>query len=276
MKKVLNRQICLIIIDIILLIVSIATYKHIYKVEIAKRTYLEESTKFAEENKIPIFKIGKIILYSSANAVDNSDGNLKDIDISQFTDMLIYIDNTTKTSELSAENTVSQIYVDKIKITSKSNEGQKIFNYKDPLSTGKYADVAPFSGNGILFNVTNSNEENQSADYGAPVFYTDCSNPLSFGLVNKNILTGCQVNSNNGSIAFDGSILKSANIDLKDLQTTINMSIYLRNNYNEEFVCNLSIDNDLIADQNEPEIYSGYLMKIIDTKDEVYNFLKIS
>lgn len=72
MKKASIKKPLIIIIDIILLIVSIIAYKYIYEVEVGKQIYSEEAVKFVEENKEPVFKIGKIILYSSANAIDNS------------------------------------------------------------------------------------------------------------------------------------------------------------------------------------------------------------
>ena len=244
MKKIFSKQLVLIIIDIILLIVSINAYNGIYKSERGKIEYTELSTKFIEENQEPVFRIGQIILYSSANAVDNSNGNLKDIDISQFTDIELYIDNKTKGDELTPENTISELYVDKIKVTSDSNDGEKIFNYKNPLMCGKYTELQSHTEGGILFNVVNSNDNNRKANYDEPVFYTDCSNPISFGYINKNILTGCEVTANNGSISFDGSILKNANIDLDELKSSINFTIYLRNNYDEEFVCNVTIDNN--------------------------------
>ena len=72
--KVNKINTVILIIDIILLIISIISYKYIFEIETTKRIYSEESTKFVEENKNPVYKISKIILYSSANAVDNSNG----------------------------------------------------------------------------------------------------------------------------------------------------------------------------------------------------------
>lgn len=274
MKKISNNFIKLLIIDILLLIICIFTYKHIYEVEMVRRIYAEESEKFVEDNKNPVFKINQIILYSSANAVDNSDGNLKDIDISQFTDIEIFIDNKNKSEEITGENTINEMYITNIKIEPKSTNGEIIFNYKNPLNCGKYVDLENWRDDGILFNVVNTNEKNENANYDENIFYTDCSNPISLGYINKNILTGCEVSNEEGSIAFDGSILKSANINLEDLEATISFSINITNNYNEKFVCNVTIDNDLTSE--DEGIYSGYLMKILNTKDDEYKFIKVS
>ena len=276
MKKASIKKPLIIIIDIILLIVSIIAYKYIYEVEVGKQIYSEEAVRFVEENKEPVFKIGKIILYSSANAIDNSNGLLKNFDISQFTDIEIYIDNTTKNKEITAENTISELYIDNIKISGAQDSGEKVINYKNPLECGKYVDIDNFREDGILFKIVNSNKKNQSADYNEPVFYTDCSNPISLGYINKNILTNCELTANSGSISFDGSILRSANIGIENLKTTISFTIHLKYNYNEEFVCNVKIDNDLESEEENDGIYTGYIMKIIENKEDEYNFLKTS
>ena len=271
MRKQQIIKILIILLEIILLVIAIFAYKFIYTKEINKVKYAEESQKFVDENKEPIFKIDKIILYNSANGIDNSDGKLQSIDISQFTDIVIYLNNTNKIKEITAENTINQMYIDNIKITSKSEMGEKIFNYKNPYNTGKYQDLKNYENNGIYFKILNSNEKNNSANYDEPVFYTDCSNPISLGFINKNILTNCEV-TDTGSIAFDGSILKSANIDVKNLKTTLDFTIHLKNNFNEEFIANASLDIDL--EKENEAIYTGYMMQIIDTEE--IKFLKVS
>ncbi len=260
------------VINIALLIVLFFGYKHIFQVETTKKIYAEESARFIEENKTPVFKIEQIITYSNAYVDDKSDGNLSDLDISQFTDMQIIIDNKSKSEEITAENTVNQLFITDIKIESNSEAGEKIFNYKNPLNCGKYTELQNFSDDGILFNVVNSNEKNDAANYDENVFYTDCSNPISLGYINKNIITNGQINTDNASIAFNGSILKDAGIDIESLNTTIKFKIHIINNYNEEYVCNVKIDNDLTTEEG---ISSGYIMNIKNPKNNEFSFIKI-
>lgn len=204
-------------------------------------------------------------------------GTLKNFDISQFTDIEIYIDNKAKSKEISAENTINEMYIDNIKISEELSNGEKVINYKNPLECGKYVDIENFREDGILFKIVNSNKKNQLANYNEPIFYTDCSNPISLGYINKNILTNCELAANSGSMSFDGSILKLANVNIDDLKTSISFTIHLKNNYNEEFVCNVKIDNDLKSEEEGNDgIYTGYIMKIIENKDDEYNFLKTS
>ena len=275
-KKKISRKL-LLLIDILLLIVSIIAYKYIYKVETCRLIYADQTEKFVEQNVSPIFRIDKIILYSSANWIDNSNGKLRNIDISQFTDIEIFINNLNKIDTITPENTVSKLFIDNISIQCEEENGEKILNYKNPFFSGKFLDLKNCENNEILFNIPLSNEENNNANYDENTFYTDCSNPISLGYVNKNLLTGCMVDGTNASISGNGTILKMAGIDVKNLKSVIKFTIHLINNYNEEFVCNLEINNDL---ENETEgdegIYSGNIIKVVDTRDVKYDFLKIN
>lgn len=272
MKKRKINLIAVVIIIIILFIISIFGYKYIFEVETLRSRYAEESVTFIENNNNPLFRVGQIILYSSATATDNSDGQLKDIDISQFTDMSIYIDNKRKLEEITPENTISELYITNIKIENASKSGEKIFNYKNPKKTGKYVELNNWQQDGILFSIINTNPKNDLANYDENIFYTDCSNPISLGFINKNILTNCEVSGDIGTINFDGSILKNANINLNDLKTKISFSINITNNYNEKYVCDLELDLDLTND----EIYSGYAVKMFKPEGVEYNFVKVS
>ena len=118
----------ILVIDIILLIISIISYRYIFQVETTKRIYSDEAEKFVSENQKPVFKINQIIIYSSANAIDNSDGELKNLDISQFSDIEIFIDNKNNSKEITAENTINELFIDNIKVESNSEKGEKIFD----------------------------------------------------------------------------------------------------------------------------------------------------
>lgn len=271
MKKLLKNTRLILIIDIILIIISIISYKYILSTEINKRICIKDTLEFAEEINNPVFKIKQIILYSSAYAVDNSSGQkLQDINISQFTDMAIYIDNNSE--EITAKNTINELFIDNIEINTKSESGEKIFNYKNPLNIGKYVDLENYRDDGILFNVIHTNEENENSDYNNNIFYTDCSNPISLGYINKNLITNCKLSSE-GSISFDGSILKSANIDLEEIGSEIKFTIHIINNLGEDYYCDVKINNEL--DSEEGGIYTGYIMRILNSEDGQYNFFKV-
>ena len=71
------------------------------------------------------------MLYSSANAVDNSENqSLNNMSISQFSDISLYIDNSKISSDLTDENTIKELYIDNIYLSTQSENGTKILNYK--------------------------------------------------------------------------------------------------------------------------------------------------
>lgn len=247
--------------------------KYIFSMELQKTVFITQLEKFSKENKNPVFKIGKIVLYSSANAVDNSDGKLEDLSISQFTDIAIYIDNKSKNPRLAAENTINEIYIDNIKLHVNSDDGEHVFNYKNPKKFGKFLSLKNYENEKISMNVISSNEQGSNANYDDNIFYTDCSNPLSLGFVNMNFIKNGKVADTEGLLLFDGSIMRNANVDLQKISGKIDFLIHIKNNLGENFICNVSINNDLT--ENDGEILNGYSMKISNLNDQKYDFLKV-
>ena len=152
--------------------------------------FSKKSTSFVENNEKPMFKINKILMYSSAGVIDNSTGEvLQDLDISQYTDISIEIDNKQKVQELTDENTVKELYIDNIKIENNAEKGERILNYKNPYLQGKFKMLQNCNNNRIDFKILNTNQESDDMNYDEANFYTDCSNPISLGYLNKNIVT---------------------------------------------------------------------------------------
>ena len=76
---------------------------------------VEEGNK-TNENEETIFKIDNILLYSSANALNNSETQ-KDywnLNIYQYTDMSITINNHVYSDKLTSKNLVSKMYIDNV------------------------------------------------------------------------------------------------------------------------------------------------------------------
>ena len=90
----MNNKLKVVIILCILLITCSIGYRIIISRKVATKEFENELVKLAEKNEIPVFYLQKIILYSSAGIVDNSESkNLSNIDISQYTDIAIYLKN---------------------------------------------------------------------------------------------------------------------------------------------------------------------------------------
>ena len=142
MKRNLTRvQKLIISIIIILVFISLIIF-YLFKVRkiFSKEYFVNQAIQISDVNQVPVFKIDKILLYSNAGAIDNTESqSLKDIDISQFSDISIYIDNKSYIKELTNENTVKSLRIDNIEILSDEPSGVKSLTYKNPLNYGKFS-----------------------------------------------------------------------------------------------------------------------------------------
>ena len=271
--KIKNVKLAFAILIILLFIIFLLYYHFIISKAISRNEFANQMIELSDDNENPIFSVQKILLYSSASAVDNSkDQALKDMSINQYTDISIYIDNLASSSDLTDENTVKELYIDNINITSNSDKGTKLLNYKNPLNFGKYTAIENYENDRIDFNIVRTNEENENYDYSKSTFYTDCSNPISLGYLNKDILTNYAVSGDTNSISYNGKLLKEANINLDELKYNLNFKIHIVNNLNQKFVYQISIDVDLNDDNGG--IYNGYIYKGKSTSGNEYTFFR--
>ena len=268
-----KRILCLSII-----IVCILLFLLVFFVLIPKYTqikFADQMEEMAQKNEQPIFKLDQIVLYSSANAIDYSESqNLQDLSISQYTDITMYINNKLSSEELTQENTISELYIDNIEVNVNSNLGKPIFGYKSPYHIGKFRTIEQESiPERIDFQILRTNEENAEHDYSTPVFYTDCSNPITLGYINQDIITHFRVSENqNNMVSFDGKILKNIGIDLDSFACEIKGNIHIKNNLGEKFSCNITLNIPLKAEDGG--IYQGYIIQIIQDIDQLYYFWK--
>ena len=75
------------------------------------------------------------------------------------------------------------------------------------MNFGKYKNIKELDNGRIDFKVINTNQENESQNYSEPTFYTDCSNPITLGYLNKDIVTNYSVSDDSKSISFNGKVL---------------------------------------------------------------------
>ena len=134
MKKINlnNKKILAIVIALIILAILLFTYIKIINKYRSNRLFALQAEKYGEEVNNPVFRIDKVMIYSGVDVKDFSEKqNLSRINVSQFTDFVIYINNLAKDNELSEENTVNRIYVDNIGITAPEEIGTKKFSNKN-------------------------------------------------------------------------------------------------------------------------------------------------
>lgn len=264
--KIKKRWIVLIAVFISILIILIFVYGFIFQRHLARQEFAKDVLEIYEKNKETIFKVQKIILCSSANAIDLSeDKSMKNLSIYQYTDMAVYIDNG---EELSNKNTVKEIYIDNISLEGNNDVGKKSLTYKNLLNFGLKEDILKSrKTKDIKFNVVYTNEEDEDANYDEPTFYTDCSNPITLSYVNYNLLQGYQMEQNN-QLTFDGSILEKAGIKTELLSCKVKFKINIVNNQDEKYSCwiNLKLPLD--------DIYKGTTMKSKLTKENENIFFR--
>ncbi len=271
--KIKNVKLAFVILIILAFVLLLVYYNFVFSTSFIKNKFANQMIEIADENENAVFNIQKILLYSSANAIDNSkDQSLKNMSICQYSDLSIYIDNSQSVSDLTDENTVNQLYIDNIVMTSKSDKGSKFLNYKNPLNFGKYKDIKQPENNRIDFKIINTNQENENNNYDEPTFYTDCSNPITLGYLNKDILTNYSVSDASKSVSFNGKVLKEADVNLDDINYTLNFTIHIINNLNQKFAYNMKLDVNL--NDNNGGIYNGYVYKGKSTSGNEYRFFK--
>ena len=232
-----------------------------------KLSYTEQLLEIVEKSENPTFAIDKIYVSSSANAVDNTlEQKMNDLQIYQYTDMAIYINNFKKEKGLSNKNTIKQLYIDNINLLlNEPNIGTQSLAYTNLLKIGNRDVITDFSSNErIDFNIIYTNEQNENADYEKPTFYTDCSNPISLKYIN-NFEKKYSI-KNDEAISFDGSLLKVAGISVEDIKCKVIFRINVVNNEDEYSSCWINLNIPL------SEIYKGTSIKTATPKGQNYEF----
>ena len=266
-----NKKIVIPILAVVIIILAYIDCNCIFKRIWSRNHFANELIAFYEQNKETVFKVSKVIKYSSAEATDNTvEQNLQDLSISQYSDIAVYIDNMS--DEITEKNTIKELYIDNFKIDVGYQYGTPGLYYKNPLEISKFRQIEDNKIEDRLdYQIVYTNEENQNSDYEKPVFFTDCSNPITLGYINKDIINNYQVTKENGLVSFDGRIFNNIDINLDELSPKISFTIHITNNLNEKYICNMSAD--LKLETSEGSVKSGYLIEIVDDI-EYYKFFK--
>lgn len=264
-KKRINQK-KLIVIFSIILIILILIYAYMIRRQLQIKDFAEKNMQIYQNNEQPVFKVEKIVICSSANAIDLSEEqNLQNLSIYQYTDIAIYLENG---EELTNENTIKELYIDNISLEGADSIGNKTLNYKNTLDFGlKQQIIEQKETSDIKFNIVYTNEENEQANYNEPTFFTDCSNPITLEYLNYNLADNYKMDDNK-SVAFDGSILEDVGISTKDIECKVKFKINIVNNNNEKYSCWINFQIPL------DDIYKGTTMKAKTTNGTKYVFFR--
>lgn len=273
--KIKNVKLAFAIMLIVAFVIFLLYYVFVFTPLSRKNSFANQMIEISDENENTVFDVKRILLYNSAVATDNSNNlSLQNLSVSQYSDLSIYLDNSHSSSELTPETTIKELYIDNISINAGTESGTKILNYKNPSNSGKFVDLKEPSRDRINFKIINKNDDNENTNYDEPTFYTDCSNPISLGFLNKDFLTNFSASDNSNSISFNsGKILSETGVNLEKLNYTLNFTIHLVNNNNTKFAYNMSLDVKLTNDAELLE-HSGSSSKTINCSGNDYRFFK--
>ena len=246
-NKIKHVKIIFLLLVILTIILIYIYYNFILKRYINKNEFIDQMVEISDQSEKNIFSIEKIQLHSNANYIDKSkDNSLSDVNVSQYTDIAIYINNSGESNDITNENTIKKLYIDNIKIEPKIKKDNIFLNYKNSNKLGLYQEIAAPENNRIDFKIINTNEENDKTNYDEPEFYADCSNPITLEYLNKNILTNYSVEENpdptKRTLTLNGKVLNETGINVDNLESTISFTIHLVTNENHGFAYNMKLN----------------------------------
>lgn len=106
-----------IFISIVLAVILTLMLNYTISVRLMNKRLDEEIGNIYKLNSKTVFSIDKIVLYSSANAIENTEKRaVWNINPYQFTDIAIYINNR-KDEYFDYENTIKEMYIDNVKFS---------------------------------------------------------------------------------------------------------------------------------------------------------------
>lgn len=265
-----NKFITKLIITIALAILCIVTIVYIigiYKVNSEFSSYIDGLSRL---NSKTVFSIDRIYLYSSADATSNETTKpVWDLNVSQFTDIAIYINNRAE-SGVNYENTIKELTISNVKFNNLQSGTPSLY-YKNVNDFAKLTNLEENKINDSLeFNIVNSGD----ADYTKPVIYSNCQNPITLEYVNTNIEEDTIISDISTPLTYDGSLLKKSGILLSQMKCTLSFTITIVNNYNQKFVATVYIDIPLEDSMSSASIYDGKLVKNIENTNLV-KFIRV-
>lgn len=225
----------------IIIIILLFEYGNIISKNVKYKKFAKENVQVFENNKEQVFKVEKILICSSANAIDLSEKqNLQDMSIYQYTDIAVYINNG---EELTNKNTIKRLYIDNISLEGTSGIGQKSLNYKNILKFGLKKDTKTKSAN--------SNNDNSTLN----VFEGLLNNQKSQSNTSETIDVGSINTDDDGMISLTNTNNTTSENDSNNdaRQSTENSNSEQQENQNENIQGNDKIEFNIVYTNEENE-----------------------
>lgn len=254
MKKTFDKKsIILIIILVISIFVFLSLSYILYSYFSNKLSFEDFALDIYDKNNKQIFTIDKIVFFSSCNSDSsvNTNSTININNLTQYTDIAIFINNSSEEHDLS--NTLKSVSIKNFSFNNTPQLGTYNIYYKSLTDFAKYSVLEDnLIDDELNFEIISSDE----ADYNKPVLFNNCANPITLSYVNSNIKNDYTI-TNDGSISYDGSLLKKCNILLDDISCSFSFTIFIENNLGEKFKCPVYLDIPL--ENSTSSIYDGSL-----------------
>ena len=265
-KQFIIKLIILLVIFVICVFIGI----YMLNVYLVNKEFSEDIAKISKLNTETIFSIDRIYMYSSADAKSNETNKpIWDLDIFQYTDIALYINNREEEG-ISYENTIKSLTIDNIKFNGLETGTASLY-YKNVNDFGKLSNIEENKiDNSLNFNIINSGE----VDYTKPELYSNCQNPITLEYVNSNMKEETKISDISSPLIYDGSLLKKGGILLNNIKCTISFRITIINYYNQKFVATAYIDVPLEDTFNNNSIYDGKIIKNIENTN-IIKFIRV-
>lgn len=264
-KEINEKSFKLIVLLSIIILVCLIIYLFFINNIFIKKNFEKDNINFSILNQNIPFSLNKIILFSSATAdTSNVNQSVMNLDISQYCDVGIYLNNSDM------DNTVIQsLFLDNI-IISTPETGTPCLYKKVVSDLGKcsYRDNLVI-GNRYDFNIISSGSQINYTNYE---LYSDGSTPISVGFFNKNIKTDFLADIK--EIVYNGKLLEKALITTSSLNVTVSFKINIITTNNEHYICNVSFDIPFNNEDGTSIYDSGYVTKEI-LNNEINKFIRV-
>ena len=253
MKKNIILTIIVIILAIILVPLSIHTYKILQNYSYSK-SFLDSSLKIQKENWGTTFSIDKITYFSSANAniSTNSNSSFTISDLYQYTDIAIFINPNSDI--LTAKNTLKSVTLNNFNYILKPSYGTPNLYYKN---LNNFATQVFEEKNIINQSISFETTAEENIDYSKPVLYNNCANPITLCYVNNNIQKNYTLPNDVLNLSNNGGLLKSCGITLNSISCKISFNVEITNNLDEIYYCPITLNIPLSTEKNT--VYDGSL-----------------
>ena len=268
-KKKSNVPVKLIV-TIALIILCIVMIVYTVKIYVVNEKFADSVSEIARLNSKTVFSIDRIYLYSSADANSNETNKpVWDLDIFQFTDIAIYINNRDE-SGVTYENTIKTLTIDNVKFNGLETGNPKLY-YKNVNDFAKLEiNEANEIKDSIEFNIVNTGD----ADYTKPVIYSNCQNPVTLEYVNSEMKENTTISDISQPLTYDGSLLQKSGISLNSIKCNLSFRVTIVNNYNQKFVATVYIDIPLEDSFTNESIYNGSIVKNMENSN-IVKFIRV-